>query len=153
PAMVGSLSGALVAPIGVIPTGAGGTSITQWLSGQALYIAMKAAIQAVGGCDAILWWQGETDALNAMSQSTYHTNLASFVGSVWADLACPVIACRLQTFTGATAPNQAAINAAIAQGAGSTPGAATGDTSHLYAGPILTAIPSTTSGPNDTSDT
>jgi hypothetical protein len=106
---------------------------------------MKGAVNAVGGCDAILLWLGENDAVASMSQATYHSDLASMVASVQSDLACPVLPCQLQTFTSATGPQQAAINAAIAQ--------AWGDVTGCKPGPDMRAIPSAVSGPNDVGDT
>ena len=79
----------------------------------ALYGAMVyRAIQA-GGVKAVLWHQGETDAINAITTNTYKTTMATLAAAIKTDLNCPLIPCKLQVCTGITQANVNAINAAI----------------------------------------
>ncbi len=133
PPMVSELANILRAPIGIVPAAVGATSITDWQSGQSHYTYLVSAVTAVGGCDAILMWQGEQDAFNGMSQSTYHTNLSAFMASVQTDLAHPVIQCLLQTADEYSQGAQDAINAAITAG--------WSDITGLKEGPDIRPIP------------
>lgn len=128
-------------PIAFVPSAQGGTAITAWLpSGSAtnratLYGSMvwRAKYAITGGVKAVLWWQGETDAIAAMSQATYYDHLTNFTANVQADLGVKVMASTLMDCSGISAPNQAEIDNAIQQ--------AWASDSNTLTGPNLTAIP------------
>lgn len=125
-------------PVAFVPCAKGGTSITAWQPGvdhqnrATLYGSMVYRALQVGGCKAVLWWQGETDALAGMSQATYNGHLDSLANAVAADLGVKLVPCKLQNCTGISAPAQAAINAAI--------GEAWTDNVNVVQGPDLSGI-------------
>lgn len=127
-------------PIAFIPCAKGGTSITQWQPGadhfdrSTLYGSMAYRATNVGGIKAVLWWQGETDALASMSQATYNSNLDSLANAINSDLSVTLVPCKLQTCTGIPDVDESRINAAIAQ--------AWGDNPNVTQGPDLTGITS-----------
>ena len=69
--------------------------------------------QLCGGVKGVLWWQGETDSVNNMTQSAYVSNMTALAAAVKTDLGCKLIPCKLKNFNGGAA--EAIINAAIAQ--------------------------------------
>lgn len=124
-----------------VPCAKGATSITAWLPGAdhqdrtTLYGSMVyRALQAAnyGTLRAVLWWQGETDAVAAMSQATYNGHLDTIANAVMADLGVPLMPCKFQRCSGITDANEDAINAAIAE--------AWGDNANVATGPDLTGI-------------
>lgn len=122
-------------PVGFVPCALGGSSITAWQPGAdhqnraTLYGSMVYRCLQVGGVKAVLWWQGETDAGNGMSQATYNAYLDTLANAVMADLGVPLVACQLQNCSGA---NVATINAAIQE--------AWNDNANVVAGPDLSDI-------------
>ena len=126
-------------PIAFIPAALGGTGITQFLPGadhydrNTLYGSMLHRVRTAGGkVRAVLWWQGETDALNNMAQATYNAYLDTLANAVMADLGCKLMPSTLMNCSGLTAPQQAAINNAIIEAAN--------DNSNVYLGPDLRGI-------------
>lgn len=127
-------------PIAFIPAALGGTGIVEFLPGtdhydrNTLYGSMLHRVRTAGGrVRAVLWWQGETDALNNMTQSVYNAYLDTLANAVMADLGCKLMPSTLMNCSGLTAPQQAAINAAIIE--------AWGDNANVYPGPDLRGIP------------
>lgn len=125
--------------VGVVNFAVGGTTLAQWQTfangGGGNYEALKAAVNAVGGADIVHMGPCETDALNGTTQTAYHAGMVTWAASWAADFpACKILWRSLQHIDTGTASqaNQDAINAAITQGAGSTPGKATGDVSGVY---------------------
>jgi hypothetical protein len=125
-------------PFAVVPACLGSTSITQHLPGAnhqdraTLYGSLVYRALQVGGCKAVLWWQGETDMAAGMAQVNYSTHLNTLANALFADLGVPLIPCKLQHIDSrATEPQQAAINNAI--------GAAWG-TGHILTGPDLSGL-------------
>lgn len=122
-------------PVSFIPSAKGGTRITDWLPGAnhqnraTLYGSMVYRALQVGGVKAILWWQGEADAQDGMSQATYNSNLDSLANAIQADLGVKLMPCKLQNITAA---DETAINAAIAE--------AWGDNANVLTGPDLSDI-------------
>lgn len=100
-------------PIAILNRGDGGTSITAWLPGQPLYETAVADAQTVGGVAAVLWHQGESDALAGMAQATYEGHLTTLAAGVTTDLACPLLAARLQNSSGIGDAAENAIRAAV----------------------------------------
>jgi hypothetical protein len=104
-------------PIGFVPAAVNGTLIAHWAPGTANYTAMVARALAAGPTlKAVLWWQGEFDALFSTSQVTYHAALSTMAAQIAIDLGVPLVACKIQ-WSGAlaTKANTNVINAAIAQ--------------------------------------
>lgn len=79
-------------PVAFIPCALGGSSITAWQPGAnhqdrtTLYGNMVYRTNLAGGCRAVLWWQGETDAAADMSTATYQTNLQAIADALNTDL-------------------------------------------------------------------
>lgn len=74
----------------------------------------------------VLWWQGETDAANGVSQATYHSNLGLISAGVVADLGgAKLMVAKIET-TDATPTNIAKIQAAQAQAWADDPNVVTG---------------------------
>ena len=124
-------------PCAFVPCAMGGLGIVSWLPGAnhqdrtTLYGSMAyRALQA--GAKAVLWWQGETDAVASMSQATYNGHLDTIANALMTDLGIKLMPCKLQTFTAATQPQQDAINAAITE--------AWGDNANVLTGPDLTGL-------------
>jgi hypothetical protein len=108
-------------PVAFIPTALGGTGIALWQPGAnhedrtTLYGSMVYRALAVGGVRAVLWHQGETDAHNAMSQSTYTADLAAIAAAIHSDLGVKLVPAKLQSGgTYASQSNLNTVNAAIA---------------------------------------
>jgi hypothetical protein len=109
-------------PVAFVPAALGGQGIAALSPGAAHYdcttlygsMAYRAANCGSYGVRAVLWWQGETDGLNSMAQSTYQADLQALAAAVRADLRCPMVVCKLQNASALTAPQLAAVNAAIA---------------------------------------
>ena len=119
--LFGSQSAAITKlPIGFIPCAKGGVSITAWMPGTnhqdrtTLYGSMVYRTLLAGGAKGVLWWQGETDAANNMTQSAYVSNMQTIAAAIRADLGVKLIPCIMQNF-GNGGNSRLAINAAIAQ--------------------------------------
>jgi hypothetical protein len=86
-------------PVAFVATAVGGTSIMQWQPGLWKYYgSMSDRINALGGpgsVRAVLFWQGETDAVNGMSRVEYRSRLEQFADSVWADFGVEVVAAQI----------------------------------------------------------
>lgn len=83
-------------PVAFVPTAVGGTSITQWQPGDKYYERMLGHVAAAGGgARAVLFWQGETDAVDGMSESTYGAWLDGFAAGVENDLGVPVVVAQI----------------------------------------------------------
>ena len=83
-------------PVGLIPCALGGSSLEQWNAdhkkqgGGSLYGAMLRRTQAVGGRVAgMLWYQGETDAIQEAAAPLYLQGFRRLVASIRADLNHP----------------------------------------------------------------
>jgi hypothetical protein len=108
-------------PIMFIPCAKNGSNITQWQPGvnhqnrATLYGSMVyRALQQPNGIQAVLWWQGEADAVNGVSQASYEASLDILSNAIFADLGVKLIPAKLQNCQAISPGNQAAINAAIA---------------------------------------
>lgn len=120
----------------IVPCAKGGSAITAWLPGvnhqnrATLYGSMVyRALRAGGTLKAVMWWQGETDAINGMTQAVYNGHLDTIANAIMVDLGVPLIACKLQNSSGVTDGNEVIINAAI--------GEAWADNANVKAGPDL----------------
>lgn len=86
------------------------------------------------GAKVVLWWQGESDAVNGMSQADYNTALDTLAAGVVADLGVKLMPCTLEAMNDApwNFPTQRlAINAAITT--------AWGDNGNILAGADLSS--------------
>ncbi|KAK4374384.1 hypothetical protein RND71_005061 [Anisodus tanguticus] len=81
--------------IGLVPCAIGGTNVTQWARGGWLYNEMirrtKAALQGGGTIRGMLWYQGESDAINLEDAQLYKGRLKKFFKHVRKDLQLPTL--------------------------------------------------------------
>jgi hypothetical protein len=128
-------------PVAFIPCALGGAAIDSWLPGgtghydrATLYGSMAYRARNCGshGVKAVLWWQGETDAINTMAQASYFTKFQTFAAAVWLDLGVKVVPCKLQNSSAIPDVDEARINAAIGQ--------AWEQDQNTYTGPSFTDI-------------
>ena len=81
PALGDLLAGSLDMPVAFASVAVGGTSVDFWQPGADGYAGLRNAAVAlgVGGARAVLWHQGESDTLNAMSAETYKSRLTNTI--------------------------------------------------------------------------
>lgn len=121
-------------PVAFIPCAKDSTAISSWLPGAShtdrstLYGAcVFRAQQVTSAVKGVLWWQGETDAVNGTSAATYETNLKAVADAFNADLGGAVLVpVLLQQGSGMTNTNRNAINTGISN-------AHTNDSTHVMA--------------------
>ncbi|GFP92152.1 probable carbohydrate esterase at4g34215 [Phtheirospermum japonicum] len=81
-----------VGVIGLVPCAVGGTAIKEWARGAHLYENMvrraKTAV-AHGEIKAMLWYQGESDAMSQQAVDSYKENVETLIHNVRADLNLP----------------------------------------------------------------
>lgn len=78
--------------IGLVPCAVGGTAIREWARGEFLYEQMvrRARVAAgYGEIEAVLWYQGESDAESDAATAAYHGNIERLITNVRADLEMP----------------------------------------------------------------
>lgn len=127
-------------PCAFVPCAAGGTFVANWVPGadhlnrNTLYGSMNYKSLVIGGCKAVLWHQGESDALNDFGEF-YNASLDLLANGIGADMGVPLLATVLQQFPGATTEAIAAVNAAITE--------AIGDNANVVAGPDLSDLDTT----------
>ncbi len=100
-------------PIAYITAANGGSSIAQWQPNSAnhgdattLYGSMYRRINAAGGrVKAVLFWQGETDALNGTGQAVYKSLLVSMADNIYSDFGVKTIVTQLGPSTLLSATN------------------------------------------------
>ena len=108
-------------PVAFIPTAMGATNITQWQRNNSnpgdtttLYGSMYRRINAVGGSvKAILFWQGESDAVDGTSQSTYKTKVETFANDAYTDFGVKTVLAQIGDFT--TYPGASVDNVRLGQ--------------------------------------
>lgn len=82
PAMGDALAEALDLPIGLVSVGWGGTTVAQWLPEGQLYPRLRQAMAGLGGAGgfrAVLWHQGESDAVGGTSTAAYAAALTRII--------------------------------------------------------------------------
>lgn len=137
PAMCTDYMDANNCDIAIVPAACGGTSITLWapdtdhedrttLYGNA-NVRAQAAEATTGLLRGVLWWQGETDAFNAMSAATYQAALEAIAAAFATDLGgVKLYPCLLQNSSALSDVAEAAIRTgttdAIAASANIEPG-------------------------------
>eukprot|EP01018_Ginkgo_biloba_P039952 Gb_40410 [translate_table: standard] len=79
--------------IGLVPCAIGGTAIKEWEKGCSLYNNMisrtKAALEKGGVLRAILWYQGESDAVSEHTADCYQQKLEKLIHDIRSDLQQP----------------------------------------------------------------
>lgn len=99
-------------PVALIPTAQGSTAISSWQKGKTYYDRMISRVLAAGvSPKAVLWHQGESDAIAGTSQATYNSLLDAMANDIKSDLGCPVMACKIHNVP----VDETAVNAAIAE--------------------------------------
>lgn len=127
-------------PVAFVPCARGGTTIQEWQPATnhqdraTLYGSCLYRILQVGGAKAILWWQGEADALDSMIQATYNTYLDTLANALYADSGIKLMPCKMQNSVGLTNEQAAPIWSAVAE--------AWADNANVLAGPDLSGITS-----------
>ncbi|KAL6848377.1 hypothetical protein ACP4OV_021671 [Aristida adscensionis] len=80
------------AKIGLVPCAVGGTAIREWARGEHLYTQMVRRARAAaehGEIEAVLWYQGESDAESDAAAEAYGRNIERLIADVRADLGMP----------------------------------------------------------------
>uniref|UniRef100_A0A0A9GIY1 Sialate O-acetylesterase domain-containing protein n=1 Tax=Arundo donax TaxID=35708 RepID=A0A0A9GIY1_ARUDO len=80
------------AEVGLVPCAVGGTAIREWARGEHLYEQMLRRARAAAGCgeiEAVLWYQGESDAESDAETAVYRENVERLIANVRADLGMP----------------------------------------------------------------
>jgi hypothetical protein len=80
------------AGIGLVPCAVGGTAIREWARGERLYEQMVRRARAAaeyGEIEAVLWYQGESDADSDAATAAYQGNMETLIANVRADLGIP----------------------------------------------------------------
>lgn len=86
-----------LAPVGLVPCAMGGTNISHWEKGSALYRRMvsrtRAAVRGEGGgtIRALLWYQGESDTIVKQDAEAYGRRLEKLFGDIRMDLMSPLL--------------------------------------------------------------
>lgn len=126
-------------PVAFVPAPKGGTSIAQWQPGvdhqdrSTLYGSMVYRANQVGTVKAVLWWQGERDAVLGTAEATYNSGLDTVANAVNADLSCSLVVCKIADLsTYNTGYDETAVNNAIAT--------AWSDNANVVAGPDFSDI-------------
>jgi hypothetical protein len=127
--------------IGLIPCAVGGTPLSRWQKGGDLYEAAVARAKAAatsGTLKGALWHQGESDAGNAKTASTYRERFEQMVKDLRTDLGIkdlPVVAGELGEFhVQRVGANSQAINDALHEAAKAVPRVACVDAKGLKHG-------------------
>ncbi|RLN08431.1 putative carbohydrate esterase [Panicum miliaceum] len=95
-ALLAAASGKAVPTMGLVPCAQGGTPLANWTRGTELYYRMvtraRAALAQCGGAGelaAMLWYQGETDAMKKEDAELYQGRMEALVRNVRRDLGRP----------------------------------------------------------------
>ena len=126
-------------PVEFIPCALTSTSMASWQPGAdhqnraTLYGSMVYRSLQSGGVNAVLFWQGENDAIQETTEATYNAGMDTLADAIWTDLGCKLIPCTI--FDMDNAPyiaDNTAVNNAIRT--------AWSDNSHIVAGPDFADI-------------
>jgi hypothetical protein len=105
-------------PVAFVPAARGGSSIADWtppanrFNRATLYGSMAARARATDA-KAVLWWQGEIDALNGMRQPDYAALFSQLASAIRRDLGIPIIPALLHNSTAIPDEREAAIRQAV----------------------------------------
>ncbi|RLM74880.1 putative carbohydrate esterase [Panicum miliaceum] len=78
--------------IGLVPCAVGGTAIREWARGERLYEQMVCRARVAGRygeIEAVLWYQGESDAESDAAAAAYRGNIEGLIANARADLGMP----------------------------------------------------------------
>ncbi|XP_062188669.1 probable carbohydrate esterase At4g34215 [Phragmites australis] len=78
--------------LGLVPCAVGGTAIREWARGEHLYEQMVRRARAAAECgeiEAVLWYQGESDAESDADAAAYRGNVERLIANVREDLGMP----------------------------------------------------------------
>ncbi|OEL18463.1 putative carbohydrate esterase [Dichanthelium oligosanthes] len=78
--------------LGLVPCAVGGTAIREWARGERLYEQMVCRSRVAardGEIEAVLWYQGESDAESDADTAAYRGNIERLIANVRADLGMP----------------------------------------------------------------
>uniref|UniRef100_A0A0D9W337 Sialate O-acetylesterase domain-containing protein n=1 Tax=Leersia perrieri TaxID=77586 RepID=A0A0D9W337_9ORYZ len=78
--------------VGLVPCAVGGTAIREWARGERLYDQMVRRARAAADCgeiEAVLWYQGESDADSDAAAAAYGANMERLIANVREDLGMP----------------------------------------------------------------
>jgi hypothetical protein len=139
-------------PIAFVPCAHGSTTIADWQPGAdhndrtTLYGSMNYRITQAGGAKAVLWWQGESDAIAGTAEATYNAALDTLANAINSDQGIKLVVCKLQDLSAASgAPDETAVNNAI--------NTAWGDNANVLTGPTFADLtPSSADGLHFISD-
>lgn len=104
-------------PVGFVPCAKGSTSISAWarnLSTAFLYGSGKRRVDAVGGVRAVIWWQGENDAVTGTPQATYEAALNQLVNDIQSDMGIKTLVVKIWNYGGGYTTIRAAQDAVAA---------------------------------------
>lgn len=100
-------------PVAFASCGYGGTTTGQWLPNGQLYPRLQSVLKRLGpnGARAILWHQGESDALAGVSAETYGKNMAALIAASHKDAGwdIPWVVAAVSYLPANTRPNMDAV--------------------------------------------
>lgn len=109
-------------PVAFVPAAKGGSSITAWQPGRdrfdraTLYGSMIYRARLTGA-KAVLWWQGETDALDGMAQAEYHRQFGQLATAIRRDLGIPIMPALIHNSMAIPDDGEAAVRRAVVEAA------------------------------------
>jgi hypothetical protein len=105
---IGALSNRLQAngvPVAFVPAAQGSTRISDWArntsnpaSTATLYGRALTQRNEIGGCRALIWWQGESDASNATDPATFETATNTLINGWMTDTGTPTFLVKITNF-------------------------------------------------------
>jgi hypothetical protein len=107
-------------PVAFVPAARGGTSLGEWTPprnrfDRSTYYGSMAFRARETGARAVLWWQGEIDALNGVTQADYAARFSQLASAIQNDLGIPIVPALIHNSTGIPDANEAAIRQAVVQ--------------------------------------
>jgi len=114
-------------PVAFVEAAHGGTCIADWQPGQSDYTTMTGQAGDVGSVKAVLFQQGESDAIDGTAEAAYNTSLDTLANNVQTDLSVKLMATKIHASTEYTAVNRGHVNDAI--------NTAWGDNANVLTGP------------------
>jgi sialate O-acetylesterase len=109
-------------PVAFVPAARGGSSIADWtppssrFNRSTLYGSMAHRARTTGA-KAVLWWQGEIDALENMSQAEYAAQFGRLASAIQSDLGIPIIPVLIHNSMAIPDDAEAAIRRAVIEAA------------------------------------
>ncbi len=114
-------------PVAFVPGAKSGSSIDEWLPGRdsfnrsTLYGSMAHRARLTGA-RAVLWWQGESDAISGMSTADYYARFSQIAGALQSDLGIPILPALLHNSRDIPDENEALLRQAVSDAAATLPG-------------------------------